>query len=89
MERAARLRINLLSELSATYDGRPLDLGGRRQRAVLARLLLARGEVVPADRLADAVWGDGPLPMAATSGGLTTGHGLGQKVPGRRFRGDI
>lgn len=58
MERSARLRINLLGELSATYDGRPLDLGGRRQRAVLARLILARGDVVPADSLAYAVWGD-------------------------------
>lgn len=53
-----RLRINLLGELSASYDGEALELGGRRQRAVLAVLLIARGEVVPAERLADAVWGD-------------------------------
>ena len=52
------LRINLLGELTASYDGTPLDLGGRRQRAVLALLLLARGEVVPAERLADSVWGE-------------------------------
>jgi DNA-binding SARP family transcriptional activator len=52
------LRINLLGELSASYDGNLLDLGGRRQRAVLAVLLLACGEVVPAERLADAVWGE-------------------------------
>jgi DNA-binding SARP family transcriptional activator/tetratricopeptide (TPR) repeat protein len=55
---ALPLRVNLLGEVTASYDGRPLDLGGRRQRAVLAALLLARGEVVPAERLADAVWGD-------------------------------
>ena len=56
MDAAPRLRINLLGELTASYDNRPLDLGGRRQRAVLAVLLLARGEVVPAEKLADAVW---------------------------------
>jgi DNA-binding SARP family transcriptional activator len=54
------LRVSLLGEVTASYDGRPLDLGGRRQRAVLAVLLLARGEIVPAERLADAVWGERP-----------------------------
>ena len=58
MDETSHLRINLLGELSASYDGNLLDLGGRRQRAVLAVLLLARGEVVPAERLADAVWGE-------------------------------
>lgn len=52
------LRLTLLGDLTATYDGAPLDLGGRRQRAVLALLLLAKGHAVPAYRLADAVWGD-------------------------------
>jgi DNA-binding SARP family transcriptional activator/tetratricopeptide (TPR) repeat protein len=58
VDEALPLRINLLGELTASYDGRPLHLGGRRQRAVLAVLVLARGEVVPAERIADAVWGD-------------------------------
>ena len=58
MDEAIRLRINLLGELTASFDGQVLDLGGRRQRAVLAVLLLARGDVVPAERLADAVWGE-------------------------------
>lgn len=58
MDRSSRLRVNVLGELTASYDGHPLDLGGRRQRAVLARLLLARGEAVPAERIVDAVWGD-------------------------------
>jgi DNA-binding SARP family transcriptional activator/tetratricopeptide (TPR) repeat protein len=58
VERSSRLLINLLGELTASYDGHPLDLGGRRQRAVLARLLVARGDTVPADSLADAVWGE-------------------------------
>jgi DNA-binding SARP family transcriptional activator/tetratricopeptide (TPR) repeat protein len=58
VDEESNLRISLLGELTASHDGTPLDLGGRRQRAVLAVLLLARGEVVPAERLADAVWGE-------------------------------
>ncbi|MCV2491623.1 AAA family ATPase [Geodermatophilus sp. YIM 151500] len=54
----AQLRVGLLGEFTATHGDRPLDLGGPRQRAVLALLLLARGEVVPADRLAEQLWGD-------------------------------
>ena len=41
-----------------------LDLGGRKQRAVLAALLLRRDEVVPVERLFDEVWGD-ELPASA------------------------
>lgn len=59
MPGSEHLQIKLLGELSASWDDAPLDLGGRRQRAVLAVLLLARGDVVPAERLVDAVWGDG------------------------------
>lgn len=58
VDEAKHLQISLLGELAASYDGTLLDLGGRRQRAVLAVLLLARGEVVPAERIADAVWGE-------------------------------
>jgi DNA-binding SARP family transcriptional activator len=53
-----QLRICLLGEFAASRDGEALDLGGRRQRAVLALLLLARGEVVPAERLVESLWGD-------------------------------
>nr|WP_281371672.1 BTAD domain-containing putative transcriptional regulator [Petropleomorpha daqingensis] len=35
-------------------------MGGPRQRAVLAVLLLARGEIVPADRIIESVWGGRP-----------------------------
>ncbi len=51
------LRISLLGKLAASHGGEVLDLGGRRQRAVLALLLLARGEVVPAERLVESLWG--------------------------------
>ncbi|MFC0507791.1 AfsR/SARP family transcriptional regulator [Micromonospora costi] len=38
----------------------PVALRGARQRAVLARLLVARGRVVPVDRLVDALWEEPP-----------------------------
>lgn len=42
-------------------DGRTRSLGGPRQRAVLAHLLIRAGQVVPMDVLVDLLWGeDGP-----------------------------
>ncbi|MFD6267872.1 BTAD domain-containing putative transcriptional regulator [Nocardia asteroides] len=43
---------------------RPADLGGPRQRALLARLVLAGGEVVSTDRLIDDLWAGDPPPKA-------------------------
>ncbi len=57
MDAGTRLRLRVLGELAATRDGAVVDLGGRRQRAVLAALVVMRDQVVPADRLADCVWG--------------------------------
>ena len=48
----------MLGELTAARDGAVVDLGGRRQRAVLGALVMHRGQVVAAERLADCVWGD-------------------------------
>ncbi len=45
-------------------DARPVDLGGARQRAVLSRLLVARPDVVPVDRLLDDLWNGEPTPTA-------------------------
>ncbi|MFE3291409.1 BTAD domain-containing putative transcriptional regulator [Rhodococcus sp. NPDC059234] len=46
-------------EVARTDSGdRVLDLGARKQRAVLAVLLLSRGRVVSTARLIDALWGD-------------------------------
>src|SRR5262249_55662876 len=62
---ALAISLGVLGPLVATRNGRQLDLGGRRQRAVLALLLLARGDLVPADRLIDSLWGNQPPPSAA------------------------
>ena len=45
-------------------QGRVVDLGGPRQRSVLARLLVAGGTVVPAERIVDDLWRGEPPPRA-------------------------
>jgi DNA-binding SARP family transcriptional activator len=52
------LEFRILGPLEVVADGQPLALGGQRQRALLALLLLRANEVVAADSLIDAVWGD-------------------------------
>ncbi|WP_067862624.1 BTAD domain-containing putative transcriptional regulator [Nocardia shimofusensis] len=58
------IRIQVLGALTAADERGELDLGGPRQRGVLARLLVARGEVVPVDRLIDDLWRGEPPPRA-------------------------
>jgi len=48
----------ILGPLEVREDGRQLELGGRKQRALLALLLLHANEVVSAESLIEAVWGD-------------------------------
>lgn len=48
-------------------DGEPLALGGQKQRAVLALLLLRANQVVSTDFLVDALWGEHPPRTATTS----------------------
>lgn len=63
----ARVELGLLGPVVATVDGAPVNLGGPRQRAVVARLALARGAAVAIDALVDAVWGDDPPADALAS----------------------
>jgi YVTN family beta-propeller protein len=50
----------ILGTLEVRDGSRPLMLGGEKQRALLAILLLHRNEVVSADRLIDELWGESP-----------------------------
>ncbi|MEI2705254.1 MAG: BTAD domain-containing putative transcriptional regulator [Ilumatobacteraceae bacterium] len=50
----------LLGGLEVTAGGEPLELGGPKQRAVLAVLLLHAGRPLSADVLIDRVWGEEP-----------------------------
>jgi DNA-binding SARP family transcriptional activator len=57
---------HLLGPIDARQDGRSLPLSGPRRRALLARLLLARGQLVSVDQLVDDVW-DAEPPAAASA----------------------
>jgi DNA-binding SARP family transcriptional activator len=60
--------LRLLGPLEAVGDdGEPLVLGGQKQRAVLALLLLRANRVVSTDFLVDSLWGDNPPRTATTS----------------------
>jgi len=61
----------LLGPLEALADGRQLRLGGVRPRGVLAILLLHAGQVVPASRLIDEVWGES---APQTAGNVLQGY---------------
>ena len=52
------IEFRILGPLEVEREGRLAPLGGTRQRAVLAILLLHRGEVVSMDRLVDELWGE-------------------------------
>jgi YVTN family beta-propeller protein len=54
------LHFRVLGRLEAYRDGVALDLGPRKQRAVLALLLLSANRVVSTERLIDDLWGDSP-----------------------------
>jgi DNA-binding SARP family transcriptional activator/predicted negative regulator of RcsB-dependent stress response len=56
------LEIGLLGEFSAAHDGSLLELGGPRQRAVLAMLVIGRGRLVSAEQLVDNLWDDDDRP---------------------------
>ncbi|QEM48257.1 AAA family ATPase [Mycolicibacterium grossiae] len=56
----------MLGPLRVARGDVAIDIGPPKQRAVLAVLLLAGGQVVSVDRLIDAVWGD-DVPGSATA----------------------
>ena len=57
----------ILGPLEVLLDGRPVELGGLRQRALLAALLVHHGQVVSTERLVDLVWGESAPKTATTS----------------------
>ena len=57
----------LLGPLEASRDGEPIALGGHKQRALLALLLLNAGRVVSTERIVDELWGeDAPRTVTAS-----------------------
>jgi YVTN family beta-propeller protein len=76
----------VLGPLRVTRGDVPLPLGGRQQRAVLARMLLADGAGLTVDQLADALWGE-DVPVGAASTIQTYVFHLRQVLEPDRGRG--
>ena len=55
----------ILGPLEVLDEGRPVALGGSRQRALLALLLVHANETLTTDRLIDELWGEHPPAKAA------------------------
>ena len=55
---SGRVEFMLLGPVAAVSNGRQLALGGPRQRALLALLLLRANEIVSRDRLVEGLWGE-------------------------------
>ena len=61
---AAVIDYRLLGPIEAGVNGRVLDIGGHKQRALLAVLVLSANEPVSRDVLVDRLWGEHPPPGA-------------------------
>jgi DNA-binding SARP family transcriptional activator len=61
------VEFRLLGPLEVVHDGRLLEIGGVKERALLAILLLNANHAVPVDRLIDDLWGDEPAESARNS----------------------
>src|SRR5436309_13344999 len=57
----------ILGSLEVEESGRAIPLGGPKQRALLAVLLLNANRSVSVDRLVDALWGEHPPPTAVAT----------------------
>jgi predicted ATPase/DNA-binding SARP family transcriptional activator len=74
-ETARRFEFRLLGPLEVVSDGAVLPVGGPRQRALLAFLLLHANEAVKRESLIDGVWGEEP-PARAENALQVAIHGL-------------
>jgi DNA-binding SARP family transcriptional activator len=54
------MEFRILGPLEVVEGDRQIPLGGRKPRALLAMLILRRGQIVAVDELVDALWGDEP-----------------------------
>ncbi|WP_199441092.1 AfsR/SARP family transcriptional regulator [Umezawaea beigongshangensis] len=65
--RAGRgLELGVLGPLQVLADGRPVPIGRRGVRGLLALLVVEAGRTVPVDRIVDGLWGDAPPATART-----------------------
>ena len=89
-----RLKFRVLGPIQVAGGSGEVELASGKQLALLACLLIARGEVVSRDRLIDALWGEQP-PAAAVNSLQVHVHGLRSRLgpelierdgPGYRLR---
>lgn len=59
------MEFHILGPLEVLAEGRAVALGGSKQRALLALLVLHANETLTPDRLIDELWGDHPPATAA------------------------
>ncbi|MFC1415594.1 AfsR/SARP family transcriptional regulator [Streptacidiphilus cavernicola] len=81
------LEFQLLGPVQARLDGARLELGSPQQLAVLARLLLAAGRVVPIQDLVDGIWGESSPPRAVGTVRTYVSRLRALLDPGRAARG--
>jgi predicted ATPase/DNA-binding SARP family transcriptional activator len=74
----------VLGPVEVLVEGRVVGLGAPKQRALLTKLLLARGAVVSRDQFVDALWGDEP-PESATASLQVYVHGLRRALGAERI----
>ena len=70
------MQFRMLGTLAAIRDGRPVELRRRRQRALLALLLVEANRVVSVDRLVFELWGEDVALERALDGVHVTIHAL-------------
>jgi DNA-binding SARP family transcriptional activator len=61
------MQYRLLGPLEAVDGDRPLNLGGGKQRALLALLLLSANRVVSVEQIIDELWGENPPDTAGNA----------------------
>ena len=87
------IEFRILGPLEVSNAGGPVRLGGPKQRALLALLVIHGGQVVTTDRLVDELWPENPPPTAvktvqmyvsqlrrAIGDGVLTTHGRGYRL---------
>lgn len=66
-EAVAVVEYRILGSVEVADGGLTKDLGGHRERTLLAQLLLSAGQVVSADRLAEDLWAGDPPPHSTAT----------------------
>jgi DNA-binding SARP family transcriptional activator len=68
------MEFRILGPLEVAHEGQLLPLGGTKQRALLALLLLRPNEPVSVDRIVDELWGERAPPTAAKNVQVYVSH---------------